>query len=96
MTNSVTGHVVKYLTNPRATDGSGVLVIEQGSTKGKATKIAFLAKFDSIRQCQKLKPKDYVQVTYKMQSYVRQNSDNEEYWITMCYVRDVVQLDDKK
>lgn len=96
MTNSVTGHVVKYLTNPKAFDGSGVLVIEQGSTKGKATKIAFLAKFDSIKQCQKLNPKDYVQVTYKMQSYVRQNSDNEEYWITMCYVREVVRLDDKK
>lgn len=96
MTNSVTGHVVKYLTNPRATDGSGVLVIEQGSLKGKTTKIAFLTKFDAIKQCQGLKPKEYVQVTYKMQSYVRQNSDGDEYWITMCYVREVVQLDDKK
>jgi len=96
MTNSVTGHVLKYLINPRATDGSGVLVIEQGSRKGKSTKIAFIAKFDAIKSCQQLKSGDYVQVTYKMQSYARQNSDAEEYWITMCYVREVVLIDDKK
>lgn len=96
MTNSVTGHVIKYLPNPRATDGSGVLVIEQGSRKGKSTKIAFIAKFESIKQCRELNPKDYVQVTYKMQSYMRQNAEDEEYWVTMCYVREVVLIDDKK
>jgi hypothetical protein len=97
MTNSLTANVVQYTCNPRKDDGSGVLVVRQPNRKKNSeTNIAFLVNYQAIPLCRNLRSNDYVQVTYKLISYMRHNSDGEQYWITNCYVKDLVKLDDKK
>lgn len=93
MTNSATGHVVKYLKakNPLS-DNSGFLIIEQGARRNKSTVIAFRCYNDAAKLAQDLQPRDYVQVTFKLQSSVRQSRDGDEYWVSNVYLKDVIKL----